>query len=64
MKDRRRVALLAGRFTGRQANLALRHCQTRDRVHYQQHALALIAKVLRYREGDECRPDPQRGRPV
>ena len=34
---------------------ALRHCQACDRVHYQQHLCALIAKELRDSERDETR---------
>ena len=60
IEDARRVALLAGRLARRQADLALRHGQPRHRIHHQQHALSLIAKIFRHRQRHERRANPQR----
>ena len=64
VEDRRRVALLAGRLTGGQADLALRHGQPRNGIHHQQHVRALIAKVFGDRQRDEAGADAQRRGPV
>ncbi len=45
----RRVAARGGRLADRQADLALRHGEARDRVHHQHHVGALVAEVLRDR---------------
>ena len=63
-EDRGRVALLAGRFAGRQADLALRHGEARDGIHHQQHVLALVAEVLGDGERDEAGAHAQRRGPV
>ena len=55
-EHRRRIALGRRRFAGRQPDLALRHRETRHRVHHQQHVLALVAEVL----GDRRSPRRRR----
>ena len=64
VEDRRRVALLAGRLAGRQADLALRHGQARHRIHHQQHVGALVAEVLGHGQGHEAGAHAQRRGPV
>ena len=48
-EHRRRIPARRRRLARRQADLALRHRETRHRVHQQQHLFALIAKVLGHR---------------
>ncbi len=60
IKDRRRVAFLAGRLAGRQTDLALRHGQASHRIHHQQHVLALVAKIFRHRQRDKGGANAQR----
>ena len=60
VEDRRRVALLAGRFAGGEADLALRHGEAGDRIHHEQHVGALIAEILGDGESDEAGAHAQR----
>ena len=61
---RRRVAARRGRLADRQADLALRHGEARDRVHHQHHVGALVAEVLGDRGRGERRLDAHQRRLV
>ena len=52
-EHRRRIALRGRRLADGEADLAPRHRDARDRVHHQQHVLALVAEVLGDRGRDE-----------
>jgi hypothetical protein len=60
IEDRGRVALLAGRLAGGQADFALRHGQARHRIHDEQHVGALIAKIFGDGQGHETGAHAQR----
>jgi len=50
-EDRRRIAFRRGRLADRERDLALCHRVTRERVHQQQHMLALVAEIFGERGG-------------
>ena len=52
-EHRGRIALGGGRFAGGEADLAPGHRDARDRVHHEQHLLALVAEVFGDRRGHE-----------
>ena len=64
VEHRWRVAFLAGGLARRQADFALRHGQTGDRVHDQQYAGPLVAKILGHGQRHEAGAYAQRRRPV
>ena len=59
VEDRRRVAFLAGRFAGGEADLALGHGEAGNGIHDQKHVGALVAEVLGDGQGDEAGADAQ-----
>ena len=59
VEDGRRIAFLAGRFAGGQADFALRHGEAGNRIHNQQHFGALVAEVFGDGEGHEAGADAQ-----
>ena len=61
---RRRVAFLAGRLAGGQADLALRHRQACDRIHDQQNVGALVAEVFGHRQRHKAGAHAQRRGPL
>ena len=63
-EDRGRIAARGGRLAGRQADLALGQREPRQRVHQQQHVLALVAEVLGDGRGRGGRLDAHQGRLV
>jgi len=60
----RRVAARRRRLADREADLALRHREARDRVHHQHHVAPLVAEVLGDRGCRERRLDPHERRLV
>ena len=63
-EDRGRVAAGGGRLAGGQADFALRQGEAGQRVHQQQHVLALVAEVFGDRRGGGGRMDADQGRLV
>lgn len=63
-KHRRRKSPPGGRLTRRQTDFTLGSAETGDRVHHQQHALALIAEIFGNGRGRIGRLEPLHGRTV
>src|SRR5580704_13856866 len=64
VEDRGCIALLTRRLSGGETNLALRHRETRDRIHDQENVCSLIAEVFGYRQSHETGTHTQERRTV
>src|SRR5579883_186529 len=63
-EDRRRVAFGGGRFAGGEADFALGHGESRERIHDEQDIFALRTKIFGYGGGGQRRANAQQRRLV